>query len=359
MTNYNFFKTDTMIKSIMLLTVMLLSACNSDEQSEETAEKGFVNLIDENRMTLVLSVPSVNNDYYQDVHQQIVDFHIAYAKAVMHHDNIVVVADAATMPLLEGQLPNDILLEENIDDIWMRDFTTVIPSNPIQFNYRPSYFENMSDATFIQNQFRQFSNRYNVQYRTTNLILDGGNIVDNNNNMAITTTRFLEDNNLTHDQGVAALQNELQLDYVAIIPYDDAVMGHADGMVMFADDNTVLVNIYDEPFRTKVLDSLANQLPEDITIVEVPAEFDNSIWDVFASACGVNLNSVVTHNHIYTPVFDNNTDNQAINIIQQNTSKTVHTIPAKNVCFMGGSVRCLAWQIEGENARKIIEAAQL
>ena len=41
--------------------------------------------------------------------------------------------------------------------------------------------------------------------------------------------------------------------------------------------------------------------------------------------------------------------------IQQNTSKTVHTIPAKNVCFMGGSVRCLAWQVEGENARKIIE----
>ena len=98
------------------------------------------NVISQDRMTLVLSVPSVKNDYYKKVHQQIVDFQVAYAKAVMGHDNIVVVADKKTMPLLKGKLPESVLLEENIDDIWMRDFTTAIPSQPVRFSYEPSYF---------------------------------------------------------------------------------------------------------------------------------------------------------------------------------------------------------------------------
>ncbi len=30
-----------------------------------------------------------------------------------------------------------------------------------------------------------------------------------------------------------------------------------------------------------------------------------------------------------------------------------------SVCFIGGSVRCLSWQLTGANARKIIEAARI
>lgn len=343
-----------MIKSLFLLPIALLVTCDLGDAEEQE----FTNKISTNRMTLVLSVPSINNTYYEKVHQQIIDFHIAYAQTVMHHDNIVVVADAATMPLLVKHLPADILLEETIEDIWMRDFTTVIPSNPVQFHYRPSYFDKISDAIFIQNKFKKFAKRYGLKFRKTNLKIDGGNIVDNNVNCAITTERFLEDNDLTLTEGQTALETALEMEYVAVIPYDDEVMGHADGMVMFSDDKTVLVNVYDEPFRSEVINALKEQLPEDIKIVEIPAKFDHSTWDVFASACGVNLNSTVTHYYIYTPIFENEMDEQALELIQQNTTKTVHTIPAKGVCFMGGSVRCLTWQIQDENARKMIEAAR-
>ncbi len=56
----------------------------------------------------------------------------------MGKDNIVVLADNNTLPYLRGKLPEDILLEAEIQDIWMRDFTTVLPSKMIQFVYDPS-----------------------------------------------------------------------------------------------------------------------------------------------------------------------------------------------------------------------------
>ena len=51
-------------------------------------------------------------------------------------------------------------------------------------------------------------------------------------------------------------------------------------------------------------------------------------------------------------------DNAALSIIRQNTAKNVFPINAEDVCPMGGGVRCLTWQLTGENAEKLILAAR-
>ncbi len=333
---------------------LLLVGCAMD--NSEFAP--HTNEIDLDRMLIVLSAPSVNNDYYADVHQQIIDFQIDYANMIIDNDNVIIVVDRQTRPLFDGKVPADILLEGNIEDIWVRDFTTVNPRYPVRFKYYPSYFERVTDGVYIQNTFERFAKSWNVDFEETDLIIDGGNIVDNYNNMAITTERFLEDNNLTYEAGLDVLADTLGTDYVAIIPYDDDVMGHADGMVMFAEENKLLLNKYDEPFRSQVLEALKGGLPATVEIIEVEADFDDSVWDVFASACGINLNSTMTYEHIYVPVFGGPLDDQAVEIITVNTTKTVHKVDASGVCFMGGSVRCLSWQVAGENAKKLIEAAR-
>ncbi len=339
---------------VCIFITLLLTMTGCDVGGEQFE---YTNEMDESRTLIVLSAPSVNNPYYEDVHQQIIDFQVAYANVIMGNDNVIVIADKDTMPLLEGRIPDDVLLEESIQDIWMRDFTTVIPQGPIRFQYRPSYYDNVEDAIFIQGSFEEFAERWGLQYRSVDLILDGGNIVDNDS-MAITTERFLEDNDLFASDAWEELRAALGVEYVAVIPYDDDVMGHADGMVMIADDDTVLVNEYQEPFRTMVLDALRDGLPASVEIIEVKAEFDDSVWDVYASACGINLNATVTNDHIYVPVFASQHDERAIEIISAHTDKLVHRVNARGVCFMGGSVRCLSWQVEGENARKLIEAAR-
>lgn len=318
----------------------------------------YSNTHNNDRMLVVLSAPSVNDQYYTEVFSQIIDFHVQYAKTLLGHDNVVVLADRDTMPFLTGRLPQDILLEASVADIWIRDFSTVLPSKMTQFSYTPSYFEKLSDAIDIQYSFNRFAQNHLIEYGKTNFIMDGGNFVDNNKDMAVVTERVLEDNNMTAKEAADKIKSILGLTHVAIIPYDDEIMGHADGMVMWVSDRTLFVNKYDEPFRTRVLNALTSGLSTDVKIVEMESTFELKVWKNFASACGVNINSLVTNKYIYMPVFGSSYDTKALELVKAHTDKQVKTVDAQNVCFMGGSVRCLSWQVTGKNAAKLISAAR-
>ncbi len=317
-------------------------------------KKVLTNKIDESRMLIVITAPSVNDEYYKDSFNGIIDFDIRYAKAVMGKDNIVVLADNDTLPYLRGKLPEDILLEAEVQDIWMRDFTTVLPSKMIQFVYdRPS-------ETSVQKSFDNFATRYGLEFEKSDLKLDGGNVVDNNNDKIVLTEKILSRNpGLTENQIITKLKQVSGAAYVAIIPMDEEYLGHSDGMVMFVSDNKLLVNNYpDDPlFKADVIKALQEGLP-GAEIAEIQGTGYGAEYGSYASACGIYVNSVVTYNYIYVPVFGKAEDDDAVKTIQSNTGKTVITINAEDVCFLGGNVRCLSWQTTGENARKLIEAAR-
>lgn len=301
-----------------------------------------------NEMTIVLSLPSVNDEYYAEVFDDIVDFHSAYAETILGNDSVLVLADADTMPLVKDKFPEEILVEADVHDIWMRDFTTVNPYNPVQFVYDGSYFPASDIPRGIQESFNAFAREHGIEFRKTAYVLDGGNIVDNFSGALVVTERFLEENSLSYEEGMRVLKETYGAEYAAIIPYDDDIMGHADGMVLFVDD-VLFVNRYDEPFRSKVLGRLEDGLPDTIDIVEVDAEFEIVQWKDFASACGVHINSLVTPHNVYVPTFgDSAADEAFVALLKQHTDKTVHTVPAQSVCFMGGSVRCLSWQIASD-----------
>lgn len=315
-----------------------------------------VTMHDNNQDLIVIAAPSVHNEYYKDVFQDIIDFDVAYANAVMGNDEIRILVDEDTKAYFKDRVPEEILVEASVEDIWMRDFTTVNPHAPVQFRYTPASFNNdQREADLVQTSFNAFLDAHDIQVPKTEYFIDGGNIVDNYQGRIITTTRFLEDNDLSYDEGVAALKELLGAREVAILPPDDEVLAHSDGMVMFADTDTIIVNQYDEPFRTEVHKELEQAFP-GVTIVEIEAAFEDEQWDEnIGSACGINVNATVTTNNIYMPHFGDSVSDTALEVIQANTSKKVIPVPAQNVCRMGGSVRCLSWQQSGEQARDVIE----
>ncbi|MCU0240213.1 MAG: agmatine deiminase family protein, partial [Pyrinomonadaceae bacterium] len=302
----------------------------------------------------------VHNNYYKPAFQKIVDFQIDYAATILNYDNVVVIVDKDTKPFYEEKLPDDVLITAEVFDIWMRDFTTVNPIEPTQFQYT---WASMSKKQSIETQesFADFADKYGINRKQSNLIIDGGNIVDNYGGKYITTTRFAKDNKLSIKEAKEKLKETLNAKEVAILEPDEEVLAHSDGMVMWLDEKTLLVNQYtDKAFRKLVLDELTASFP-DTNIIEVPVEYGKNKrgeWEGFESACGVNLNSVLTFKNIYVPVFGMTHDKKAVEIIRQNTDKTVLEIDAKGVCPMGGSVRCLTWQLTGENAEKLIQAAR-
>jgi len=330
----------------------LLTACHKDDP------KTWTNTVSSDRMLLVMSAPSIYDTYYTSAFQAIVDFQIAYAKAITGNDNVVVIVDAGTKEYYEGKLPEDILITADVYDIWMRDFATVNPKNPVRFKYTWASMT-QAESQQVQNSFKAFASDNSITFNTSNYLLDGGNVVDNYNGKVITTTRFMTDNSLTKEQAKSQLQTLLNATQVAIIEPDEPVLAHADGMVMWLDENTLLVNDYssDTAFRASVMTELQASFP-GTAIIEVPVVFTSNGWPGFESACGVNLNAVMTYKNIYVPTFNMAHDQNAVNLIEQNTTKNVIAINAEGVCPMGGSARCLTWQIEGENARKLIENAR-
>ena len=355
--------------AVMALILSLLGCDSSGRNVENNkaiedknkVSQTYSNQVTDDRMLLVLSAPSVHDPYYKSAFQRIVDFQIDYAKSILGNDNVVIVVDKDTKPYFTGKVPEDILLVDDVRDIWMRDFTTVNPMQPVQFTYTWASMTKKQSKD-VQKSFSQFADRYQIQRTKTDLMIDGGNLVDDYAGRVITTTRFMEDNELSYNEAKQELKSTLGATEVAILEPDEEVLAHSDGMVSWVDKNTLLVNDYSKTpaFRTTVMKELKASFPT-AKIVEVPVEYKTNPkgqWEGFESACGVNLNATVTHHNIYVPTFNMPHDQKALSIIKQNTSKKVIPVNAESVCPMGGSVRCLTWQVTGDNAVKLIQAAR-
>eukprot|EP00658_Telonema_sp_P-2_P049292 TRINITY_DN37475_c0_g1_i1.p1 TRINITY_DN37475_c0_g1~~TRINITY_DN37475_c0_g1_i1.p1 ORF type:complete len:269 (+),score=66.58 TRINITY_DN37475_c0_g1_i1:124-930(+) len=256
-------------------------------------------------------------------------------------------------------------LHAPMEDIWTRDFGPVLPMNPVQFKYTPAaQGGKAADSHYVQSKFVKLAKRLKLEYKSSRLVMDGGNLVDNGYpaTRVVVTDRFLQDNDLDKREAIRMLQEELCVEDVAVIPSDDPDgLAHADGQLMFTDADTLLVNRYDHDpeYRAELLKVLELSLPE-VRVVEIVAVFDETdprIDPHFGSAFGIYVNSVVTQSAIYVPQFGIMEDREALETIRANTSKVVVPIRAETVAYLGGSVRCLSLQCAGANASKILAAA--
>jgi len=312
------------------------------------------------RTLIVLAVPAASDRYYRSLRKEILSFQIAYAKSILGKDNVIILGDKKTLRELSKELPEDILLQAPMRDIWMRDFTPVIPTRPILFRYAAAaQGDDQPTADWVQAEFLRFAKRHGLRFRRTSRILDGGNVVDNGRDKAIVTDRFLSDNRLSKAKAIALLQKELGVEQVAILPADpEDHLGHADGMALFIASNTIALTSYGGKFQKTLKHELHKAFP-DIQIIELETQFDTEAWDPrFGSAKGVYANATVTDDYIYLPTYGMETDAKAIEQIRAHTDLEIVTVDASQVSQMGGSVRCLTGQMKGKNARKLIEAAR-
>lgn len=339
---------------VLLSIIISITSCTKEEQfsqSELLKENLNTKRIEKQNndaQVIVLAAPSINNNYYKSVFQDIVDFQVDYANAIDGRDEVIILVDQLTKPNYQGRVPNYVLVDANIGDIWIRDFSPVVAGGQVKFNYLPEYLS-LSDANYIDNSFENWYRKVGLQYgKKSSLILDGGNVVDNGAGRVVVTNRFLYDNpQLTKGQAKQKLKQLLNANQVAIIkeaPGD--ATGHSDGMLMWADVNTIILHNQPASVQQKIINELKISFP-GVKIVIAPDYYEFEEWGGFTSACNLYVNALVTNNYIYVPTFNNGYDNQMINFIAQHSTKQVIPVPAEKVCFMGGSLRCLTWQLEG------------
>lgn len=305
---------------------------------------------------IVMSAPSVNDNYYASKLIDIIDYMCNFANEVIGKDDVAILVDAQTRSLFEGKVPSNILLQANINDIWIRDFAPVLPSKQIKFKFSPSYHRKQTSRQ-IDNSFENWFRENGLDYQSkSNIILDGGNVVDNaGGTRVIITDRILQDNpTLTKSIAKEQLKELLGVNEVAIIrePPDDTT-GHADGLVTWPMDNKIILLKSNGSIHREIVRELKESFP-GVEIIEIADHIPNTRWRDYSSAQNCFVNCLVTDQYIYMPTFNDIYDTEMLQLFQLHTNKTVVPIRTEMVAMMGGSVRCLTWQIKGTNLNKLL-----
>lgn len=231
----------------------------------------------------------------------------------------------------------------NTKDIWVRDFMPVKTRTGryISFRYEPSYLDDDPDLkTDFRRDISEQVSLEDIVY--SNINLDGGNVVFSpSNQKVVISDRVVSENNAYSSAKLVKELERLLEAQVIIIPslsmrYD--MTGHADGMVRFIDESTVLGNRV--PGGNTLEKRIASIFQSHgIHTVEFPYFDSKGI-----SAEGCYLNYLETVSHIFLPTFGNETDREVIDLAAAVFSKTVVPVCISEIAEYGGGLNCISWE---------------
>lgn len=254
-------------------------------------------------------------------------------------DKYISAADRLFTALSANGISHKLL--DNTKDIWLRDYMPVKTKSGkyVSFRYKPSYLENYDELrTDFRNEVAPNLALENLVFSDINL--DGGNVVFSpSKEKVIISDRVYSENPSWHKAELTAKLAKLLEANVIIIPSLKSDMtGHADGMVRFVNENTVVANAPLSPFgfETKVKKALQNH---GIEVLDFP--YFDSNGD---TAIGCYLNFLETGQTIYLPVFSVDTDNKAVQTAKHIFHKAIIPVNINEIAADGGLLNCISWE---------------
>ena len=348
--------------AILPAILFALASCAPIEDGEMTNHK-----TGDEKELIVLAAPPDGDAYYADVRSDIYDFHVSYARQIAAQDNVLILAGAEEFDAYVQDLGADKVLNVEMQDIWMRDFSPSNAIKPVMFRYTAAGQgggrKGQGEADYVQERLAELINAATGGVRGSNLLNDGGNFVDDYAGNAVLSRKFLRDNKLSEAEARNRVKQATGVKHVAFIEADEqGGLEHADGVVAFIGENTLVINAYpeDPDYAADLKADLEAGLP-GVVLHEIITPYDGSqIYDErFGSACGLYTNMLVTPSRIYLPQFGIPEDAEALASIRSWTDRDVIPVQSSQVCKMGGGVRCMSWQTRGALAQAILEYVAL
>ena len=235
----------------------------------------------------------------------------------------------------------------NAKDIWAVDYMPIQISKDkfIQFTYNPDYLntpyyqKTISNVDFICKEI-------GIETIKSKLIIDGGNIVKCQNKVIMTDKVFNENKNLSKNEIIKQLIELFEIEELIFIPWDNIndEIGHADGMVRFINEDTILINDYsieDEKFQYDFRLAIDKARLNVVELPYNPVLKQNSI-----SATGIYINYLQMEQAILLPIFNSKQDDIAFKVIEECfKEKIIKTIESNELAKEGGILNCITWNI--------------
>lgn len=230
---------------------------------------------------------------------------------------------------------------EGAKDIWARDYMPVRTKSGqyISFRYEPHYLKG------YERQRTDYCNdiapHFTLPVTCSNINLDGGNVVfsPSKTKAVITDRVFSENPEYDKNTLLLELENLLEAEIIIIPSLISDMTGHADGVVRFVNENTMIGNAspYKNGYEQKVKMSLKKH---GISCLDFPY-FDSA----GISAVGSYLNFLETDKHIFLPIFGSVQDETAVKRAKEIFEKKIVAVNINSIAEEGGVLNCISWEM--------------
>jgi len=202
-----------------------------------------------------------------------------------------------------------------------------------------------------------------VNPHLSDIYLDGGNVVQSNEVVFITEQVFKNNPLMSRVDLTQFLKDifEKKIVFIPVEPGDD--LGHADGIIRFKDNNTVIINDYRSlvsqtwvEYAMKLEKIIADAGFEFIKmpwaygdcpqLTEVEFRKKYPLADDFNPGFGYYINYYKADDVVFLPIFDNKQDVEAIKFIRNTIPAWYEIITAdcEDLSMLGGLLNCVTWE---------------
>ena len=246
------------------------------------------------------------------------------------------------------------------NDIWAVDYMPIQVSKDrfVQFKYNPDYLRTSQKWKKTISDVDAICDKIGLKREHSNIVLDGGNVVKGENTVIVCDKIFRENPNFQRHNLIGKLKDLFEVDQIVSVPQDpEDFTGHADGMVRFVNEKTVLINNYRSNYQTQFQKELIASLLEAglncHTMIYSPDGYAKD------SAKGLYINYLEIGNTIIVPIFgvpdlsnpwyitgDCADDEMAVITLESLfENHNIQIINCEELALFGGLLNCISWKI--------------
>ena len=212
--------------------------------------------------------------------------------------------------------------------------------NPIYLQ-RPKYLKTISDVDSI-------CEKLGIETIKSNILIDGGNIIKAKDKVIMTERIFKENPAKKRKELIKELEEILEIDKIIIIPtepYD--VTGHADGMVRFLNDDTLLINDYSLHESQNFINAFHRALKgTGLNCITIPCPYKYNPKNK-GQVRGYYINYLQMGKTVIVPTFEKKEDDIVVRQFEQLfEGHQVGIVNCNDIADEGGVLNCISWNIQ-------------
>ena len=237
---------------------------------------------------------------------------------------------------------------KSTNDYWARDYMPIqLDKNDfLKYHYYPDYLINKDDIDSITEVSKVILGM-DLNCRSTNLIIDGGNMVPCGPYIVMTDKVFSENRRKKDDWEFKALLDS-ELGHPVIIipwtPHEDDVYGHSDGFIKWCGDNRILMGNHGDcyPEEATSIRRILESYGFEVTEIRFKGKVDKPCYDLNWAY----INFLQVGKNIIMPKFNIEEDSIAQQYIQEAFQDcNIRQIEMAEIAKEGGALHCISWNV--------------